>query len=202
MKNLLIIGAGGHGKVVYDIAESTCRFASIFFLDDGVSIGKFYKSEIIGSSLDINKYRDDYSFIVAVGSNAIREKIQSKLIDIHNARIETLVHSSAVILTSAKIGVGTVVMPNVVVNSDTKIGKGAILNTASVIEHDCNIGKFCHISPNATVCGTVDIGDKSWIGAGATIINNLNICDDAIIGAGSVVVKNVVKSAVYTGLVK
>jgi acetyltransferase EpsM len=200
MNKLLIIGAGGHGKVVYDIAESTKRFDDIYFLDDAIT-GTFYKSEVVGTSIDIDKYINDFSFIVAIGSNSIRAKVQNELESIE-AKITTLIHHRAVVTDSSNIGVGSVIMSNVVVNADSKIGKGVILNTASVVEHDCRVGDFCHISPNATICGIVNIGKNSWVGAGATVINNLNICENVVIGAGSVVLRTLNKSGTYVGVVK
>jgi acetyltransferase EpsM len=200
-EKLIIIGAGGHGKVVYDIAESMNIFSKIYFVDDAVLKGSFYKSEVIGTSLDIHKYKNDFNFIIAVGSNSIRTKLQGKL-EKSKFEIATLIHDRAIISSKANIGVGTVIMPNVVVNADTRIGSGVILNTSSVIEHDCNIGDFCHISPHATICGTVNVGKHSWIGAGVTVINNLTICDDVIVGAGSVVVRDIYISDSYVGIVK
>ena len=200
MNKLLIIGAGGHGKVVYDIAESMKKFDEIYFLDDAVK-GSFYKSKVIGNVNDVSNYLDDHSFIVAVGNNKVRKSIQ-EILKKQQAKIEFLIHSSVIISNSVTIGEGTVVMPNVVVNADAKIGAGAILNTACVIEHDCNIGDFCHISPNATICGTVNMGQNTWIGAGSTVINNINICDNVIIGANSVVVSNVQNADIYKGVIK
>ena len=70
MNKLIIIGAGGHGKVVYDVAESMNEFDEIYFLDDDSSLlGNFYKSEVIGTSTDIDKYINNFSFIVAIVSN-------------------------------------------------------------------------------------------------------------------------------------
>lgn len=200
MNKLLIIGAGGHGKVVYDIAESTKRFDEICFLDDAVK-GIFYKSRVVGTVDDINKYSNDYSFIVAIGNNKVRRSLQ-EVLKKQQAKIETLIHCSAVISSSVVIGQGTVVMPNVVVNADTKISEGCIVNTASIVEHDCNIGNFCHISPNVTICGTVSVGESTWVGAGATIINNISICSDVIVGAGSIVLKSIFHLGTYKGFVK
>lgn len=202
MNKLIIAGAGGHGKVVYDVAESMNEFDEIYFIDDDSSLlGHFYKSEVIGISANIDKYINDSSFIVAIGANYVRAKIQNEL-ESKGAKIATLIHDKAIVTNSSNIGVGSVIMPNVVINADAKIGKGVILNTASIIEHDCNVGDFCHISPKATVCGTVNIGKNSWIGAGATVINNLSICDGVVIGAGSVVLRDVKKSSAYVGVVK
>ncbi|QIW11085.1 acetyltransferase [Francisella sp. LA112445] len=198
MNKLLIIGAGGHGKVVYDIAESTKRFDEICFLDDAAT-GAFYKSEIIGSSLDVDKYKEECSFIVAVGSNAVRKKVQSRVV---RDKLETIIHPTAIISDSAKIGKGTIIMSGVVVNADAKIGDGVIVNTASVIEHDSSIGDFCHISPNATICGTVNMAQNTWIGAGSTVINNINICADVVVGAGSVVVSDINNKGTYKSIIK
>mgnify|MGYP003706954311 CR=1 FL=1 len=202
VNKLIIVGAGGHGKVVYDVAESMGVFSELYFLDDDrLLLGDFYKSKVIGSSREVNRYLNDYGFIVAIGDNAIREKILLELKSI-DATIEVLVHSKALISSTVNIGVGTVVMPNVIINADSSIGDGVVLNSGCIIEHDCKVDDFCHISPNTTICGTVNVGKNSWIGAGAMVINNLNICENVVIGAGSVVLRNIDKSGTYVGVVK
>ena len=202
MSKLIIVGAGGHGKVVYDIAHNSQRFSEIYFLDDDAAKREFYGASIIGNSDDAISHVYDSSFVVAIGNNVVRSKIQKKLEDI-GARIVSFIHETAVISNSVSVGKGSVIMPMVVINADTIIGDGCIINTACVIEHDSSIGDFSHISPNATICGTVSVGKYTWVGAGATIINNKKICDDIIISANSTVIRDIFqKGIVYTGIVK
>lgn len=193
MKNLIIIGAGGHGRVVEDIAHR-CGYLKTFFLDD---ITRF--KNVIGKSADYVKYIDQSVFFVAIGNSKVRKKIFNELIE-NNAQVVSLIDPSAVISKSAEIGEGTVVMPGTVINAGTIIGKGNIVNTCASVDHDCVVGDFSHISVGARLCGTVSVGNAVWIGAGATVINNISICDECMIGAGAVVVKNIYNAGIYKGV--
>ncbi|MCR0204570.1 acetyltransferase [[Clostridium] innocuum] len=197
MKELIIIGIGGHGKVIADIAYSN-GYKVVLFLDD---IKKsFDNHQVVGTIKDIDKFNsDNYEFIVAIGKNKIRKIIQKELIT-KGFNITTLIHPSVVISPSVKIGKGTVVMANCVINAGTLIGEGCIINTASTIDHDCIVHDFVHISPGVHIAGTVEIRERTWIGIGSSIKNNIKICEDCIFGAGSVVIKDIFNSGTYVGV--
>lgn len=195
-RKLIIIGAGGNGRVVADIAKKN-GYKDIAFLDDNSKVENCGDYPVIGTSNDINKYRDA-DFIVAIGNNKIRECIQGQMErKIHMA---TLIHPDAVIADDVVIGIGTVIMAGVIINPGATIGEGCIINTCSSVDHDCIIKDFVHISVGAHVAGTVQIGDRTWIGIGATVTNNINICSDCMIGAGAVVVKDITQSGTYIGV--
>lgn len=195
---LVIIGASGHGKVIADIARLN-GYQEILFLDDDQSKKKNGIYDVVGTTQDIDQYKEQYDFIVAIGNNEIRKKITEQLDD-KNIIQPVLIHPSAVIDPTVKIAAGTVVMANVVINADTKIGKGSIINTAATVDHDGNIGDFVHISPGVHIAGTVQIGKNTWVAIGASIINNLTICSHCIIGAGSVVIKDIKEQGTYVGV--
>lgn len=194
MKQLLIIGASGHGKVVADIAELN-GYDSILFFDDNDKLKKFGKYTVVGKSIDIDKYNGDV--IVAIGNAKIRERL---LKNFSERNVPVLIHPNATIASTVRIGSGTVVMAGAVINSDAFIGKGCIINTCSSVDHDCMIGDYSHISIGSHIAGTVYIGNRTWIGAGATISNNVNICSDCMIGAGAVVIKNIEENGTYVGV--
>lgn len=194
MKQLLIIGASGHGKVVADIARLN-GYEKVLFFDDDTKLRECGTEKIIGKTFDIEYYEGDV--IVAIGNAKIREKIQSNF---SHRNFPVLIHPNAVIAESANIEAGTVIMAGAVVNPFVSIGKGCIINTCSSIDHDCNIGNFVHVSVGSHIAGNVNINDRTWIGIGATISNNLNICDDCIIGAGAVVIKDINESGTYVGV--
>ncbi len=199
MKDILvIIGAGGHGKVVADIAEKSQQWGEILFLDDNPTIKYIGKYKVSGVIADINRY-DNAKFIVAIGNNIIRQDIQSKLED-RGFSAATLVHPSAVIAADVDIGPGSAIMAGAIVNSSVKIGKGCIINTASSIDHDCIIEGFVHVSPGVHLAGNVIIGAKSWLGLGSLVVNNLCVCSDSTIGAGAVIIHNIDKSGTYVGV--
>lgn len=197
-KKIVIIGASGHGKVVANIAKLN-DYNEILFLDDDVNKKECSHYEVVGSSKQIDTLiKNDYDFAVAIGDNKTRMRIYENLIN-KKAKLPTLIHPTAIIDESVKIGKGTVVMANTVINSSTNIGNACIINTASTIDHDCNIKNYIHISPGSHIAGTVEIGEKTWIGIGSIVSNNLLIANNSIVGAGSVIIKDLLHEGTYIG---
>ncbi len=193
-KQLIILGASGHGKVVADIAVNN-KYDTIIFLDDNEKVKTCGKYPVVGKTSEAESLDGD--IIVAVGNALMREKLQE---NIPYNRLISLIHPSAVVADDVQIGNGSVVMAGAIINPSTVIGKGCIINTASSIDHDCVIGDYVHVSVGAHLSGSVIVKDRSWIGAGVTISNNICICSDCIIGAGAAVVKDIKVSGVYTGV--
>lgn len=192
---LIIIGAGGHGRVIADIALKN-GYKNIFFVDDFAK-GECMDFPIVGTvdkTQELNDGKTD--FVVAVGDNKVREDIACRF----NVSWATLIHPSAQIGTNVTVGEGTVVMANAVINPGVVIGNHCIINSASVVEHDCKISSFVHISVRAALGGTVEIGKSTFVGIGAAVKNNISICSDCVIGAGAVVVRNIESSGVYVGV--
>ena len=192
MNRLVIIGAGGHGRVVASVAKLN-GYEEVIFLDDDLSL-----DNISGAVCDYRKYSDS-DFFVAIGNNLVREKISSELVS-DEINIVSLIHPKAIVDETVAIGKGSIVMANAVINAGVTIGKGCIINTSSVIEHDCVIGGYSHVSVSTVLAGTVNIGVRCFIGANATIINNISVCNDVTIGAGAVVVKNITDAGIYIGV--
>lgn len=196
-KSLIIIGAGGHGKVVADIALK-CGYENIFFFDSSNSKKECVGFRVLGES-DISEKYKCCDFFVAIGNADKRQEISEKLAD-KKCNIVSLVHPNAVISRRVKIGKGTVVMAGAVINSDAVIGDGCIINTATSVDHDCVIEDYAHISVGAHVAGSVYVGQKTWIGAGATVSNNIRVCGECMVGAGAVVIKNIDEKGTYVGV--
>lgn len=199
-KNVVIIGAGGHAKVIADIIKKSGDKV-VGFLDDNIpeETKIIDNCKILGKTRDCKfLQQDDKSlyFIIAIGNNYIRKNIYER----YTLNYYTAIHPSSVIGMEVTIGEGTVIMANTSINPNTKIGKCCIVNTGAILEHDNEIGDYVHVSPNATLCGTVNVGDFTHIGAGATIKNNINITEDCVIGAGAVVVKNIEEEGIYVGV--
>ena len=195
-KKVIIIGAGGHAKVIADIIRSSGDTVE-GFLDDSYTEDKaFYGAFVVGKICEYERYASECCFVIAIGSNAVREKIAKEL----NCQWYTAIHPSAVVSESAKIGEGTVVMANAVINADATVGKHCIINTATVVEHDCTVGDYSHLSPRSVVCGATSIGSHVWLGTGSTVVNVVSVCDGVTIGAGGVVVRSINEAGTYVGV--
>jgi len=198
-KKLIIIGAGGHGKVAADISIKMNLWEEIAFLDDDETIQSSLGIDAAGNLGDVYTHIGDSDIFIAIGNNTAREKIMRQLEDA-GASIPILVHPRAVIGMEVELGAGTVVMAGAIINCSSHIGKGCIINTGATVDHDNKIGSYVHISPGAHLAGTVMIGQRTWLGIGSTISNNLSIADDCMIGAGAVVVKDITESGTYVGI--
>lgn len=187
MKNVVILGAGGHAHVVADIVSAEGNNV-VAFLDDDLS-----QKDSSGPIGDYKKY-SDCEFIIAIGDASVRQRL-SKL----NVQWHIAVHPSAVVSPSVILQDGTVVMPRAVINARTSVGKHCIVNTGSIVEHDNILEDFVHISVGAKLGGTVRIGKNTMIGIGSIVKNNIKICDDVIIGAGATVVDDINEKGTYVG---
>ena len=195
MNRLIIIGAGGHGKVIADNALKN-GYTDISFVDD-CATGDCMGFPIIGTSAEIESLNDGKTdFIIGIGNNSIRKMIAEK----YDVNWVTLIHPSAQISVNVSFEKGTVVMAGAVVNVCTKIGKHCIVNTGAVIEHDNVIEDYAHISPRAALGGTVCIGECTHIGIGAVIKNNITVHKECVIGAGAVTVRNIEHCGTYVGV--
>ncbi len=198
MDQLIIMGAGGHGKVVADIAQKIGKYKKIVFLDDGDALS-CVGYPVIGKSTDLAKHIDKADFFVAIGNNKVRKAFIDKIIELGGV-LTSLIHPSAIIGKEVSIGIGTAVMAGAVINPCTKIGRGVIVNTCSSIDHDCIIGDYSHLAVGVHVAGTVTVGNGCFLGAGVIIKNNICICNDCILGAGAVVVEDIEDNGTYVGV--
>lgn len=196
-KEVIIIGAGGHGKVIADIIlKSGDQIKG--FLDDSFPDRKSFIGYPILGKLNTLVSTEKTEYIIAIGNADLREKIASK-----HKEIEwyTAIHPSAVISDiDVSIGTGTAIMANAVVNPGTHIGNHCIINSGSIVEHDNYINDYVHISVGAKLAGTVSIGTKTWVGIGAVINNNLSVCAGCMVGAGAVIVSDIKKPGTYIGV--
>lgn len=201
MKNLVLIGGGGHCRSVIEVAESS-NYNILGILDpsENINTGGYKR---LGTDFWIEEHKDKIRFsgIVTVGHTRfsdLRQKLYQRLIQ-NKVSIATIIASTALVSKSAQVNQGTVVFHKVVINSGAVIGENSIINTDAVIEHDSIIGDHCHISTGALVNGGVKIGNNCFIGSGAIIIQGVTIPDNCIIGAGSLVLKTVEHSGIWVG---
>lgn len=191
----LVLGGGGHAKVVIDILTKVYQDEIMIFDDNVENVKTIEKVSIYGAIKECMNF-SEHPAIIAIGNNYKRREIAEK----YKLSYFTAIHPSAVIGEDVKIGEGSVIMANVVVNSGAKIGNHCILNTGATIDHDCVLGDYVHVSPGAHLAGNVQIGALSWIGMGTNIINGIKICNDAIVGAGAVVIRDINEKGTYIGV--
>lgn len=194
MKQVIVIGAGGHGRVIADtVLRNGDRLLG--FLDDAHT-ESVWTYPVLGKVQDWHLYVDTAAFVLGIGSNAVREQLSKDIC----GPWYTAVHPSAQIGQGVELGAGTVVMAGAVINTGAHIGAHCIVNTGAVVEHDSILEDFVHISPHATLCGTVQIGGGTHVGAGAVVRNNCIVCSGCTLGAGTVVVKDITEPGVYAGI--
>ena len=186
MNRLIIIGAGGHGRVVADIAS-----VPTVFLDEDTSLQGVAGTPSELSSLAV----DGDGVIVAIGDNNTRLEV---LGDIEQAT--TILHRSSVVSDSATLGFGTVVFAGAIINAYATLGIGCIVNTGATVDHDCLLADGVHISPGANLGGNVTVGECSWVGIGACVKNGVSIGKNVIVGAGAAVVQDVPDNVTVVGV--
>ena len=192
---LAIIGAGGHGKVIAEVALRVGYIVQdIIFFDDNPN-NSFPYNVLTLDSLD-SFTSTSFDFIVGIGDNKIREKKFYYLKSLGFNSV-SLIDPSAVVSSSATVDEGVIIMPNVTINANATIGLNVILNTSSVIEHDVKIANSVHVAPGAVCTGGVQVGTQSLIGANATILPYTNIGSNVVVAAGSVVTKHIHDDSIY-----
>jgi sugar O-acyltransferase (sialic acid O-acetyltransferase NeuD family) len=173
---LLIIGAGGHGRSVAEAAELSGAFDMFGFLDDGLPVGQtVLMSSILGTigglgSVDhLRRYRTACDqAIVAVGNNAVREKLMQYLIDM-DFDLATVIHPRAFVSPSAVVGMGSAVMAGAIVGTEAHLGIGVIVNCCAVVDHHAKVGDFGHLGVSACMAGGSILGRNAWIQAGCAL---------------------------------
>ncbi|WP_017548156.1 acetyltransferase [Salinicoccus carnicancri] len=199
MTEIVLIGNGGHSKVIQAMIERTDEYVLRGILDDSIEKYTETNGVFYDNSNTIEDYKGNYSFVVAIGDNETRKNVIEKSTLTDNDFVSVL-DTTSIISPDVQIGVGTVIMPGAVVNPGAKIGKHSIINTRAVVEHDNTIDDFVHISPGATLAGTVTVKEATHVGAGSTVIPNTTIHQNTVIGAGSVVTHDIQHNSVVVGV--
>jgi sugar O-acyltransferase (sialic acid O-acetyltransferase NeuD family) len=193
---IVVVGAGGHAKVILSAAMECGLRISFIIDDDEAKWGK----EIFGIKVKgpISAYKNsNYSAIVAIGDNETRKKMVDNLI--HFEWI-TIIHPHAYVHKSAIIGKGTVIFAGAVIQPDVIIGTHCIINTGSTVDHDCRIGNFVHVAPGVNIAGGVTIGEGSFLGIGSKVIFGKRIGEWTVVGAGSVVAQDIPSKVLSLGV--
>ena len=198
--SIVVIGGGGHAKVVIELLRSLGNYHIVGCLD-GDKLGQSVLGvPVIGNDDALANLSNAgiKTAALALGGNALREKLAREASAI-GFSLPALLSPSALVSETASIGSGTVVLPRAVLHTSSAIGAYCIINTGAIIEHDCVLGQSVHIAPGSVLCGGVRIGDRTLIGANTTIIPQVEVGPDTVIGAGSVVVRTIAGPGTYAG---
>jgi len=200
--DVLIIGAGGHGKVVLDILRAAGKHRPVGFIDaDPGLIGSTVNGlPVLGQANLLPKLRSRAAgAIVAIGDNRARQRY-GQMIAQQGWELVNAIHPSAVVSDSVKLASGIMIAAGAIVGPDVEIAESVIVNTAAVIEHECRLAAAVHACPAAALAGRVTVGEGAFLGLGCRIIQCLNVGAHSIVGAGAVVIRDVVEGVTVVGV--
>jgi len=204
MDKIVVIGGGGHAKVVISLLKKKrdykiCGYVDVIDKGSILDVSYLGDDSVLPDLLEHNEVSNVVIGIGDTGNASLRMSLIEKALRM-GFSFPVIISPQAVVNEDVTFGEGTVVMDGVVVNSGTKIGRFAIINTLSSIDHDCVIGDFVHIGPGAVLCGGVRVEYNSFIGAGAVVTQYKNIGERCIIGAGAVLTEDCIVPGTYVGI--
>lgn len=194
---IIVLGAGGHAKVVVStLIEAGIQIKGIFDDDQNKWNTHILSVPVEGPLSKINGL-DISDAIIAIGNNATRKIIAERF---RHLRWVTVIHPKAYVHSSVSLGQGTVVFAKAVVQPDSVIGEHCIINTGATLDHDCRVGNYGHLAPGVNLAGEVYLGTGVFCGIGTKIIGGMMIGNWATTGAGSVVVDNLPEYSLAFGV--
>lgn len=156
---LLILGAGGHGRVVRETAQAMNLFEEIAFLDDNAA-------DALGKLEELPRFLEEFDCaMVAMGNPRLRREQQTRLEKL-GAKLPPVIHPRSMVSPSAKIGEGTVIMAGAVVQTNAVIGCGCILSAGAIVDHDARLGDYCHINAGAMVPSMAEVPENTKVDYG------------------------------------
>lgn len=203
MLQTIILGAGGHGRVVLDILLAGKAYKPVGFLDNNPALHgrRIDGLPVLGdlSQLPTLWKSGVRKAIVAIGDNGVRRQM-GDAVGRDGFELINAIHPSAGVSSSASIGRGVVVAAGAIVCAHCQIGDYVILNTGCIIDHESMIGTAAHICPGVKLAGHVTVESGAFVGIGATVIQGLRIGFESVVGAGAVVIRDVDPMASVVGV--
>ncbi len=195
-KKVIVIGAGGHGKVVVSTLQAAGIVVDLVYDDDQNLWGtKVLGVPVCGPVAKLQSGTRKVEGIVGIGDASIRQKlVESLTID-----WLTAIHPLAFVHPSAKLGCGTVIFAGAILQPDVTIGMHSVVNTSASVDHDCSIGDYVNIGPGTHLSGAVRIDDRSQLGTGSCVLPMVHIHSDVIVGAGTVVIRDLPSDCTVIG---
>jgi UDP-perosamine 4-acetyltransferase len=200
--DVLIVGAGGHGKVVLDILRAAGVHTPVGFIDADTSLAgsTIGGLSVFGPPNQLPKLAKKVkAAIIAIGDNRTRMSYAQILID-HGFELINALHPTASVSGSARLGCNVVIAAGAIVCAEATVGDSTIINTAAVVDHECEIGVAAHVCPTVALAGRVRIGEGAFIGLGSKVIPCISIGEHAVVGAGAVVIRDIPSYATAVGV--
>jgi sugar O-acyltransferase (sialic acid O-acetyltransferase NeuD family) len=202
--NVVVVGAGGHGRVVLDVLVQAGRHRVVGFLDsnDALRGRRVDGVPVLGDIAVLPEIAAEHGIagaIVAIGDNGVRRSFAERIEDMGIALINAI-HPSANLARNVTLGRNIVIAAGALVCAHCQIGDSVILNTGCIVDHESMIGTAAHLCPGARLAGRVAVESGAFIGIGATVIQNIRIGCEAIVGAGAVVIRDVPSMATVVGV--
>lgn len=200
----LILGAGGHARVLIDALQLTGSNILGALEPDASFWGKSILGvPILAGDDEILSFKLDEVVLVNALGSVSSTKARQKLFELWTSRgytFSSVIHPTAVISKHATLAQGVQVMASAVIQAGVTVAENTVINTAAVIEHDCKLGAHVHIAPKACLAGGVKVGQGSHVGLGASVLQTLSLGDDCLIAAGAVVVNSVQRKGKVKGV--
>jgi sugar O-acyltransferase (sialic acid O-acetyltransferase NeuD family) len=203
MKDIVVIGGGGHAKVVISILRKLNQFRVLGYTDRKDN-GALLEVPYLGDDSELTELtisRRTLGAVIGVGQLGLgqaRCKLWER-VSAAGLSFPVIISPSAIVNEGVELAEAAVVMDRAVINSGAVVGTGSIVNTGAIVEHDTVLSDWVHIAPGATISGGTRIGSRCTVGAGAVVIEGKTIAGDCIIGAGAVVTRDIVEAGVYVG---
>lgn len=196
---MVVIGAGGHAKVVVELARS-CGFEVVGCLDADDTPRLVVGAPVIGKDdMAAALLAEGVGFAaLGLGSNRTRERIGLRFEEL-GFELPALISPRATVSPSAVVERGAIVMPGAVLNADCRIGAFSIINTCASVDHDCRLGVAAHVAPGGRLAGSVVVGDRAMLGVGSAVAPGVSIGDDATLGAGATAIYDIQSNAIAVG---
>ena len=193
MKNILLIGGGGHCKSVIDVIESNSEFKISGIIDKTPASKHLLGYDILGTDAQLEELiKENPHVLITIGqikTPNIRKKLYEHSRDL-GAILPVIVSKFSYVSKYAKVESGTAVMHGAIINSCAIVSSNCIINSKCLIEHDAVIGSHSHISTGAIINGNCSIGEGCFIGSRAVIKNGINVGANSIVGAGAIVLSD------------
>ncbi|MCC2606130.1 acetyltransferase [Planctobacterium marinum] len=186
---LLLVGAGGHAKVVIESLKSANQYSNIEICDDNPEKEGQY---ILGHKIiaSTRSFEEPFYFHVCIGNNHARENLTNRYLSA-GGKLISIADNNSILAPSASIGDGVYIAAGAIVSAEAKIERGTIINHNAIIEHDSRVAEYSHIAPGATVLGGAKVGKKVFAGAGSIVLPGVSVTDEVVLGAGAIAIRDI-----------